>query len=375
MTHPKHIQLFFMAAVVFFSFALTACGSSQSHTAEQLVETSIPADAGTTDSSEGETSVASGNFKLAVCTKLNFSNVSWPKSMDNFDKNAFAIALTMSGSFEGHSGWNNISNNFDGQGLSLGLFNQNLGQGSLQPLMIRMRNKNTSKMKSFFSENNYNSLNTMLTKWQNASGFIGKATPALTENNWESNFSDLDNPEDKEAEEGIVPEDVLTKALSSNNRTSVSWAVANLYSGSSFKPAWKVSLQNLAQSPDFISQQLSAAEAIHKKASGYMNLGFTQLRSYLFFFDIVVQNGGLSPSVISNYKAWLKQNPNASETAKLTRILNVRLNSVRPQFVSDVRSRKMSIINGTGTVHGSARNYPKEYCVKNWNISINASGF
>lgn len=376
MTQPQHIRLFFMVATLFFSLALTACGAS--HSANSLVDgTSQTEDISTIDPNnpqDSETTTANTNFKLAVCSKLSFQNVSWPKSMDEFDKNAYALAMNITGSFEGSSGWNNIANNFDGQGVSLGLFNQNLGQGSLQPLLIRMREQHLTKMKSVLNTSQYSSLNGMLNKWQSSTGFTAKATIEPTENVWDSDFSSLDMPEVIEAEEG-TSFSLMSKALGSTNQLSVNWATSQLYNGTRFIPEWKSSLQNLAKTPEYISQQLRAAEAIHKKASGYMSLGFRELRSYLFFFDIVVQNGGLSSSVQTKFKTWLKQNPQATETQRLTTLLNYRLTSVISQYVSDVRSRKMSIINGKGTVHGSARNYPKEFCVKNWNISITASQF
>ena len=52
----------------------------------------------------------------------------------------------------------------------------------------------------------------------------------------------------------------------------------------------------------------------------------------------------------------------ASETTRLKKILEIRLTHVIEKYKNDVNSRKLSIINGAGVVHGSSRNYPKEYC-------------
>lgn len=36
--------------------------------------------------------------------------------------------------------------------------------------------------------------------------------------------------------------------------------------------------------------------------------------------------------------------------------------TARTQYRQDVRSRKTTIMNGTGTVHGGFRDLPREYC-------------
>jgi hypothetical protein len=92
------------------------------------------------------------------------------------------------------------------------------------------------------------------------------------------------------------------------------------------------------------------------------------MRAYLFFFDIVVQNGGISTSVQTKYMTWVKSNAKATESSKLKKLLEYRVALVRAQYMNDVKTRKTAIIDGTGTVHGSKRNFPKEYCVDDWSI-------
>ena len=48
--------------------------------------------------------------------------------------------------------------------------------------------------------------------------------------------------------------------------------------------------------------------------------------------------------------------------AKLEKLLALRLRHVKPQYVEDVRSRKQTIIDGTGLVHEVMRFLEKEYC-------------
>ena len=88
---------------------------------------------------------------LQICSKLDFDGLKWIEKYGDHERNAIALALNVSGSFEGADDWRNLTNNFDGQGISMGLLNQCLGQGSLQPLLISMRDRSYEPMKSFFS--------------------------------------------------------------------------------------------------------------------------------------------------------------------------------------------------------------------------------
>ena len=64
-------------------------------------------------------------------------------------------------------------------------------------------------------------------------------------------------------------------------------------------------------------------------------------------------------------------NENSSEEEQLSKILELRLAGVKPQYRDDVFKRKMTIIMGEGVVHGSRRNLPEEYCYDSNIISPN----
>lgn len=299
--------------------------------------------------------------KLSICSRLDFANLDWPSVVDLRERDAFALALNISGSFEGPDGWENLTNNFDGQGLSLGLLNQCLGQGSLQPLLIQMRNLYIGEMKSVLSTANFNSMLAMLNSWETTmsiNDFV--ATEAQLRAH---GFSKLDDPAMIEKEIGFNPEVHLMANLTGKNQNSVNWAVNNLYNGSSFKSDWKTQLVALSGSAGYRSIQVAAALDLHLSALElFKTYGLTQLRGYLFMFDIVVQNGGISATAKANIMAQFKANPNWNETQKLNAILTERLKYVKAAYVADVRSRKQSLINGNGTVHGTRRDYGREYC-------------
>ena len=284
---------------------------------------------------------------LQICSKLNFKQVLWAGQLSAMDRSAFQLALNISGSYEGSTGWANLTNNFDGQGLSMGLLNQTLGTGSLQPLMTTMRAAHFNEMQGLFSSTHFQSLSSMLVAYG--------ATVQLSSVNesFSSNSSALD--------QDWVPPIHLFSA--SRESASGTWAVQNLYNGTAFKPDWSAELSTLANHPFYVSIQISAAQVIHNKARALQaTLGLNDVRSYLVMFDFVVQNGGLGSQEIPEYQAAVAAAPSMTTTQKLTKILDLRLRRVKTEFVADVRSRKTALINGAGVVRGANRQLEKEYC-------------
>ena len=278
-----------------------------------------------------------------VCSALDFDGVAWPSSMTASDRAAFELALNISGSFEGSDAWVNLTNNFDGQGLSLGLLNQCLGQGSLQPLLIRLRDEHPEMLKALVGPEHLASLLGMLARWQKESR-LGLASAPL---------SALDNPD----------EDGGPQATAANLE-SVRWAVANLYeAGDKFVPSWARELSALASSHDYVSIQVAAAARSHERVLADLpRVGVRELRAYLFLFDVQVQNGGLYPADLDDYDAYVRKNPKAGASARLEKLLDLRLRHVKAKYRADVSARKLAVIRGKGKVHGDARDLPAQYC-------------
>ena len=117
-----------------------------------------------------------------------------------------------------------------------------------------------------------------------------------------------------------------------------------------------------------MTEQIKAATFIHERAMTYMTrFSANELRSYLFFFDIVVQNGSIPSQIQQKYEDALKRtSADLTEYEKMKMLLEFRLEIVRDQFVEDVRRRKTAILDGEGLVHGSQRDFQKEFCVDNW---------
>lgn len=279
----------------------------------------------------------------SVCSGLDFSGVSWPGSMGYEDRLALMLALNISGSFEGGDGWANLTDDFDGQGVSMGLLNQNLGQGSLQPLLVRMRDDHPAVLAAVFSPDHLKSLLGMLAAWQ-------PPPPPPVQPPDPNNR--LDEPADPFAAQ-------MTPAAAAG----VAWARKNLYVNGAFDPVWKAELTAMALTPEYVSLQIAAALGLHTQAlAEQAAIGVKELRAYLMMFDVAVQNGGLHDVDVREFLAWAKKNPKASNLRKLEKIRDLRLRHVRRRFVVDVHSRKTAIIHGKGRVHGEMRNLPAQYC-------------
>lgn len=297
---------------------------------------------------------------LEICSKLSFDNVVWSESLSFEERNAFALALNISGSFEGSAGWSNLTNNFDGQGMSFGLLNQTLGTGSLQPLLHKFSIQHPDLGRSIFGDSQWNKLLNMLANW--SSGLVATQflmQPLVVQ---EKSFVGSQVDQDKYY---AVPEGGLFQ-MDTRTQQSVKWALDNLYvdaAGKNFKSSWKNAMKTLGDRPEYISLQVEAAERLHFQAlRDHQRLNFDELRAYLFLFDIVVQNGGLRASHINEYMNYLERNPNDSKTDQLLNLMEIRVQSSLPQWREDVRKRKRTVILGTGVVHGSRRDLPNEYC-------------
>ena len=292
---------------------------------------------------------------LKICSKLPFSSkLVWPQALPVAQRDALKLALNISGSFEGSRGWANLTGDFDGMGVSLGLLNQNLGSGSLQPMLLQMRDLYPSALKRTFSPAHLSSLLKMLKDWEAVHGnrYLGFSRDIF------GRLSLLD-----EDRGGVM------MALPKAEQASVTWARANLFSGKKFNEVWAKELKAMAETPEYISIQINRALDYHDEALALIKqTKNTELRSYLLMFDFVVQNGGLYQEDLTDYRKWSAANPSATQTQRLSKILELRLRHVRAAYVTDVRIRKTAIINGKGTVHKADRNLETEYCFQRLNL-------
>jgi hypothetical protein len=231
--------------------------------------------------------------------------------------------------------------------------------------MLTMLDNHATVMHEIFIGSKFESLNGMLMQWRKRTGGI------LQVDEEREGFSALDDEEVIEkffdeinAERG-KPKPKPKPKPKTPNEESVSWAVNTIYadkSGTMFDSAWFQSLSIMADTAEYRSIQLAKANALHGRAMTlFRHFKMTQIRSYLFFFDIMVQNGGINEEIVATIDKILAKKTH-SETEKLQVILKERLPFVKKKYREDVRSRKQSLIDGSGVVHQHMRSYDLEYC-------------
>jgi hypothetical protein len=179
--------------------------------------------------------------------------------MANLTSEWLKTALEITGGFEtAGNPWAGISNDFDGQGISCGILQWNIGQGSLQPLV--------------------NSCGEVAVK---------KHMPVYGGQLWTACHQSI------------------SKALA----TVRSWQP-----NQKLKPDVLKELRTLFGSPEMIDQQMAAAMKVGNDsmdlASRWANElrgGDPQLKEFCLFFDLVTQSGGMKGIWLNNVRAFIAE--------------------------------------------------------------------
>lgn len=218
-------------------------------------------------------------------------------------------ALKITGQYEGR-GFDQVTGNFDGQGLSAGILQWCYGQGSLQSKIL----------KPFIS-------------------LYGKAE--------------------------------LNKFFNADVAASVYYsASAGVGFAKRYNGGWESSWRAFLLDERTVKLQKIAAREVAEKAWRYcQQWSLPTERAFCFFFDVVTQNGSMKgmkpPSTIESFKAsiqedgginksyWYELNPTDEQ---LILWQSIRDRVVRNRWASDVLARKGTIIFGIGKVHGKLIN-------------------
>ena len=228
--------------------------------------------------------------------------------------------LALTGSFETNlpipDCFAGLSGDFDGQGISFGALQWNLGQGSLQPLLQEMNQSSPQVLQAIFDQD-YAELVAML---------------------------------------GAGLEDQLAwaRSIQDTNRRRV------------VEP-WLGQFKALGRHPEFQAIEVKDAARLYQAALGLCAAyGVSSQRAVALMFDIKVQNGSINAVVQSQIMQDFQQLDPALtgddlEVARLRIIANRRAEAANPRWVEDVRARKLTIANGQGTVHGNSYNLEEQY--------------
>lgn len=280
-----------------------------------------------------------------------FKQDNYIENKDNISAttNIREIARKITVQFEGSE----VTGNFDGQGISIGFLQWNIGSGTLQPLLKQMIVE---------SPNDFNNI------------FAGQVVAKdLYGNTVRQPMSD-----------------VIKNVMNMSESEQLQWA-KSINDDNNIKEPWKSAFNNLVNNDNFIKIEEEFANTYFNNAERIINdkeIGVKTMRGYALAFDIAVQNGSVKSSAKSLIKEALmgKQNKLTNEyDISLTnnqryviKDLNRRLKGVtdnnlkklyytaaavsissNDKYVKDVWSRKSSIVEGTGTVHGTSHNFER----------------
>lgn len=221
---------------------------------------------------------------------------------------AFETALKITSSFEG--GYYAVNGNFDGAGLSMGMLQFNIGTGSLQPLLAEYVASNPNHALAVIGAEKLNSIKEML------------------------------------AMESI--------------EAQLQWAIG-IQTDNGFILDWKDTLVSITKDSTFIDIEKKYAKSKYgERAYDYFNkFYFKSMRAYALLFDIIVQNG--TQALSSNYDSILSTITGMPELEALEYLANFTAAHSSATWADDVRTRKLCIVNGAGTVHGISYDMMSEF--------------
>ena len=224
--------------------------------------------------------------------------------------------LALTGSFETGAPppdcFAGITGDFDGQAISFGALQWNIGQGSLQPLILEMDEKHPEIIEGIFGEH------------------CGE-------------FREIFNaPKEQQMEWG--------RSIQDSNRFVL-------------REPWRGFFKSLGRRKEFQDIQVKAADRLFDAAKDLANeYGLKSDRAVALMFDIKVQNG----SIYSYVKEQILRDfdhlsDDTGEEKRLEIIANRRAEASNPRWVEDVRRRKLTIARGKGTVHGMYYDLKEDY--------------
>jgi putative peptidoglycan binding protein len=218
--------------------------------------------------------------------------------------------LALTGSFETGTAapdcFAGLSGDFDGQGISFGVCQWNLGQQSLQPLLLKMDAGSRPVMKQVFGDRY----------------------------------------------------DELMAVLGEPHEDQLEWARQHQTPKHELFEPWRGYLKTLGRTEEFQAIEEAAAQGLYRTALKECRaFAVTSERAAALLFDIYVQNGGFKATTRATIEGALARLPTAGnaqqrEVARLRTIANLRADASKEQWREDVRSRKLCIAEGGGVVHG-----------------------
>ena len=216
--------------------------------------------------------------------------------------------LALTGTFETSCAaprcFSGLSGDFDGQGMSFGALQWNLGRGTLQPLLQTMHDRHPDILLGILQD-----------KHGEVIAMLGRPGPEQL---------------------------AWARSIQDDRHTIVA--------------PWRDMFVALGAEETFQDIQLESAESYRRHAVDlWRQYALTSRRALALMFDIAVQNGSIDAAVHDRIMSDFQQIPDAGddgEVARMRVIANRRAEAAAPRWVEDVRARKLLIANGQGMLRG-----------------------
>lgn len=240
--------------------------------------------------------------------------VEWQSLMGTKAPDILDRALQVTADFEGH-GFTKIAGNFDGAGLTWGVIGFTLKHGELSKLVLKAYRNHRKLVERTFGSLTDELIAMMKAKWPEqrkwANAISVGPNKYRVDQEWEDAFARFGALDQVQALQMAVVEN----------------------------PFWK---------------------RARKDAKTF---GLDSELGIALAFDIAVQNGGISESEGRSLRAWMKRNPNGTARQRRAALGEIIAKASNPKWAADVRSRKLTLATGTGTVHQS------RYRIENWGLT------
>jgi peptidoglycan hydrolase-like protein with peptidoglycan-binding domain len=223
-------------------------------------------------------------------------------------------ALQLTAAFEGHN-FTLAQGNFDGAGITWGIIGFTLKHGELGKIVLRIEDGHSALVKEAF----------------------GAKTDQL--------LGILRGPK--------------TRQMAFANAISLGPKKVRL------AEPWRSGFRRFGELPAVQALQLEVADRDYFRPAKQSTRSL-QLKTELglaLAFDIQVQNGGVSGAARKEIRKQLAQHPTEREQERRVIVADSVAKHSLPQFREDVRSRKLAIATGAGTVHGEL------FVLRNWGLA------
>lgn len=208
-----------------------------------------------------------------------------------------------------------LAGSFDGQGISFGVLQWNFGQGTLQPLLSGLNRDHPQVVRTAFG-----------TSYDAFAGVLGQG-----------------------------------------KADQMAWAGTIQDAKHRVQEPWKSAFRALGKTAECQDAQVAgAADRFRRAVEMCKEYGLFSERGAALMFDIVVQNGSIKQATKDQILADFQAIPATAskedqEVARMRSIAKRRAAAANPKFSADVLSRKLTIAEGAGVVHGVGYDLERQF--------------